>query len=449
MKSQRVMFKIARRDRHPAMLAEMRLGKTLAAIRRILLYRPHDPDQGLQILVAAPNSALGSWAKELRLEGEPDPCFLQGTRKQRFALLESGAKWNLINKEGYQALPEIADVHWDAVVVDESTFIANPKAKVTQFFLRNFRDAEHRWVLAGRANPESDMQFWTQLAFLDGRAFGHNNFWSFRTKMFEQRFGGHAWTPQVGTASIIRKEVGRRCCVLRRKDVDMEMPKSYTIRTFQLPKQLLKSYREVESDFILRYRKKELKKTKYSIGIHQWLRQMCGGFIDGEMVWDGKIKEVQNLLRGELKGESVVIWFDYNQELFAIVEALRQKGISTRAYYGEVSPAGRRHLEEEFQEKKFQVLLVQNRCAQMGADFSSASAVIYYSNPTGLLARLQTEDRTVNPMKGENTLYIDFLVEDSVDVDCYDHLIDKDQKSDYTLERALVYMKRRQEKDAA
>ncbi len=412
------------------------------------MYLPFDEERGLQTLIAAPNSALGSWEKELRLEGEPAPCFLQGTRKQRLKLLESRGKWNLINKEGYQALPEIADIHWDALVVDESTFIANPKAKVTQFFLRNFRDVEHRWILAGRPNPETDMQFWTQMAFLDGRAFGYNNFWSFRANMFEQRFGGYAWTPQVGAASIIRKEVGRRCCVLRRKDVDMEMPKSYTTRTFQLPKQLLKSYREVESDFILRYKKKELKKTKYSIGTHQWLRQMCGGFIDGDLVWDGKIKEVESLLRGELKGEQMVIWFDYNQELFAVVEALRQIGVSNRALWGDVKPVGRRHMEEEFQQKKFQVLCVQNRVAKMGADFSSASAVIYYSNPTGLLARIQTEDRTVNPMKGENTLYIDFLVDDSVDVDCYDHLIEKDQKSDYTLERALVYMLRRQKKAA-
>ncbi|GAF93420.1 unnamed protein product, partial [marine sediment metagenome] len=187
-----------RQEKHPALFMDMRLGKNLVTIRRIKMYKPLDADQGLRVLIVPPGSAIESWEEDLDLEGETDVSLIMAsTRKKRKQLLMDGHKWNIINKEGFLAVPEIGGrehcelcggsgknpetkkscgrchglgsigmgelpVNWDAAVLDESTSIKNPKAKITKFFLRTFRDCPHRWILAGMPNPEGPLEFWSQ-----------------------------------------------------------------------------------------------------------------------------------------------------------------------------------------------------------------------------------------------------------------------------------------------
>jgi len=267
---QREAFHYARVTKHPALFLEMRLGKTLVAIRRILLY------PNLQrVLIVAPNSALGAWEDELRKEGEPAESiiYLQGDRSQRLGKLLDGKVWNLLNKEGFLALPQIAELPWDVVVLDESTFIKNPQAKVTKFFLQNFRDVPHRWILTGMPNPQSDLELWSQLAFLDGEAFGFSNYWAFRRARYEQRLGRYEWAPLPGTQSMVKRTVGARACVIRRKDVDMETERIYQVRRFTLPKKLRETYDTAEKDFVLERDGVEIRKTIFALPAYQWRRR--------------------------------------------------------------------------------------------------------------------------------------------------------------------------------
>ena len=59
----------ANRIRNPALFFQMRLGKTLPTIRWAKSLKPRNPRAGLRALVVAPSGALGSWTRELELEG--------------------------------------------------------------------------------------------------------------------------------------------------------------------------------------------------------------------------------------------------------------------------------------------------------------------------------------------------------------------------------------------
>jgi len=420
----------------------------LPTIRRIKMYKPLDATQGLRVLITAPSSALDGWQEELDLEGEKDVVLLTGVKKKRRELLSEYHKWNLMNKEGFLAIPEIAyqdTVNWDAVVFDESTWIKNPKAKITKFFLNNFRDCPHRWILAGMPNPEGPLEFWPQLAFLDGRAFGCKNFWGFRAECFMQTPFGYGYDPRPGMSSMIHKTVGRRAFILHRKDVDMANKKIYEKRFFDLPKKLRKTYEKVEDSFILEECGEEIGRATYAVQQYQWLRQICGGYVDHKLVWDGKIKELVDLLQGELSGQSVVVWFNYNQELFDVEKALLKKEISCETLWGKMPPTERRVAKKKFQNGQVLVFLIQQAVAQMGADLSKADTAVYFSSPTGLLARMQTEDRIEHGSKKQPLLYIDLLVRDSVDLDLYLALKDKKFKSKMTINRAKKYCAERRE----
>jgi len=438
-------FRYAMEFRHPALFLQMRLGKTMVSVRRINLYKPLDPKLGLRILIVAPSSALGSWIDELQEEGESSVQLLIAAKKKRRGFLMQRRKWNLINKEGYQALPQIANIDWDCVVLDESTFIKTVwKIKVTEFFLDNFRDVPHRWILTGTPNPESDLEFWSQLAFLDGQAFGCKTFWQFRVKYFQPDENGYNWVAKRGTAKMIQQYVGRRCKIIRRKDVNMDKEKIKMKRTFDLPDKLRIQYERIEEDF--EYETDEIVTTKFSITKHQWLRRFCGGFLDGELVWKGKIDCLVDLLKNELRRDSVIVWAWYKDEIAAIYKALKKKKINCAVMQG---GGGGNKLEirerkkKLFNKGKIQVLIIQPEVAKTGMNLSKADTAIYYSEPEGLEASQQTEDRILSLAKTSPLLYIYLQVKDSVDQDIRDALSMKALKSDYQLNRAIKESMRR------
>ena len=422
-------------EKHPALFIEMRLGKTLIPIRRSKMYTPRDPLLGLRCLVVAPNSALSSWVDELEEEGEtfilPDGSSLE----RLVTIAGSKAKWVLLNKEAFLSIPEIAEVNWDVIVLDESIFIKNPKAKVTKFFLKNFRDVPHRWILTGRPNPSSDLDFFTQLVFLDGEAFGCTNFWRFKTKYFRKEVYSFDWVPYPRTAGIIRREVARRALVIRRKDVSMDVPKVFEKRKLVLPPALRRAYKLLEKDYVLEYEGKEVSKTVYAPVALQQLRQLCGGSINKEFKWEGKIDEILSLLEGELAGEKVVVWFNYNHEINRVYEALTDCGFNCTIINGKVKVKERLLRQKLFNKGNLQVALVQIAVAKSGVNFSGADTAIYYSPVYGTDPWIQSQDRILAVEKKGPLLLISLLVENTVDEDLYESLIQGDFDSKWTLER--------------
>jgi SNF2 family DNA or RNA helicase len=419
---------------------DMRLGKTLTTIRRVMMY-----PNATKVLVVAPNSALGGWEEELEKEGI-DYERLSGTKEQRYAKLMGDCFWSanyyLINKEGWLSIPEIKNITWDVVILDESTFIKNPKAKVTRFFLKNFRKVPHRWILTGLPNPESDLDYITQFLFLDGHFMGKDNYWKFRDRYYKLGPDTYSYVPKPGVSEAIQKYVGKRAHILKRKEAGLNTEKIYETRYLDFDDKTRTIYQEAEKDFILRAGTFE-QKTVWKMVQYTWLRQLCGGWIKKEkQIWDGKVKELVSLLEGELRNEKVVVWFNYNMEIKSCIKALCKT--EAACITGQQDPELREALRKEFQTGHTRVLLIQQAVAQMGMDLSAADTAIYFSEPLGLQGKKQTEDRIVHPEKTTPLLYIHLLVNDSVDIDIRYALAQKALKSDLSIYNALRYsMERR------
>jgi len=423
-------FDYLMRTRHPFLAQEMRLGKNIEIIRRVKLTQPINTNLGLKILVVGPNSVLASWERELELENEPKPIFLQGTSQVRREFLNltryhwrlhNGTKtelrWFLINKEGWQSLPEIKDIIWDWVILDES-WIRNPRTKVTKFFLQNFRNVQHRALLTGTPNPESILELWTQVAWLDGSAFGHKTFWGHRAADYEPNpFHAGDWTPKTEAKARILEEFGKRAFIQRRKDpgVDLEPHKVHEERTLELTPEALKLYNKAEKDFDLSGRE-----TIWATDVYIYLRRLCGGVIDGKLLYPNKMNELIALLNGELYKVPVVVWFFFNDELYTACSMLIRAGITCYVVTGETKPEDRRQIERDFREREWPwVVLMQEAVGPFGMDLSRADTVIYYSGHPAALITQQSEDRIVNLAKNTTLLYIHLNVKDTVDSDIY------------------------------
>jgi len=445
---QQDMLSYCRREEHPALFVEMRLGKCVVAIRRCQTYTPRNPGLGLRVLIVAPFSALDGWERELRLEGEKGVVYLTGEKGARFKALwgaswTAGNQWCLFNKEGHLSLPEVMDVWWDAVILDESHFIKNPQAQVTEFFLNRFGDVPHRWLLTGTPNPQGDLDLWTQLAFLDGKAFGHASYWDFRASRFSCPVWSHDWKPNVGTRTLVKRTLAERAFVLKKADVGLEIPTVYERRLLELPGEVQDAYRTAEEEFLLEWKGKEVKDTKHAVVRLQWLRQLCSGYLDGEFIWRGKYTELVTLLQGELAHEPVVVWFNYNNQLRQAAQMLEVHGMDPAIVYGDINKASRREEFSRFREGKTRILLAQQAVAQTGLDLSIADTCIYFNPPLGTLARSQTEARIERLGKRGPLLVVDLCVKDSVDTDILDALQDKTEDQTRMLRRVLTLIRRR------
>lgn len=393
------------RDR-VGLFLEMRLGKTLVAIRWAQSFSPR------RVLIVSPLTVIPTWVEELELERERARV-LDGPVKQRREDARRGGGWFVTNYETIRLAPEIAGYPWDVVVADESTVIRNPKAQVTKVFLRNFGHVPYRAVLTGLPAPESLQDYWSQMAFLHDGWMGHVNFWAWRKAFFVPDAMGWDWRPAKGTTRRVRTEVERSAFVMRRTDVGLGAKKIYEKRSVELPPRERAKYRRLRDEF-----EYDEVQTKWTVARLTWLARLAGGFNPlGQVVHRAKADELLRLLRGELAEESVVVWFRFRTELDLVQKALQSSRIDVGRIDGKVGRPERERVVKAFRVGQVRVVLCQVRCARFGLNFAKSSTAIYYSNTFDSEDRSQSEDRIVLPTKKEPLLYIDLVAKGTIDED--------------------------------
>lgn len=415
-----------------ALFHEMRLGKTLVAIRWAMT-RP----RAAKKLVVAPLGAHRGWREQLGLEGIV-PVELVGTAAQRLAALEGGIEddWFLINSQGLverghrtrggkpKATPSgFSVLPWDLVILDESTGFRSPRAQVTQVALGYLSQARYRGILTGLPNPEGPEDFVTQMLFVSGSGqggtfMGCRDFWQWRAK--HMAAVGYDWVVKASSMRELRAEVDRRAHWMTRKQAGMGSMKVRETRTVELPAKVRREYLRAERDFECGGRI-----TKNKLVAIGWMLRLAGGqFPDDSLRHDEKNKELAYLVKGELRREQFVVWARHTAEIEAAAAFLERQGVSCRVAHGGTR-AKNRQTVEDFQGGKYRGLIAQQKCFMMGEDFSAASAAIYLSNYFDWEVRRQTEDRPIHPKKKEPVLLVDLVAEDTVDVDLMDALNDK------------------------
>jgi len=428
----------AKKESRIALFMEMRLGKTLIAIRWALS-QMHPIKPG-RILVVAPLSVLPTWKEELQKENYPSNLTftLTGAKKRRLEMVDSSPQgFFLINYEGLRVLPELTLKQWDCIILDESTRIRNPKALITKTLLTRSEHIPSKAILSGLPAPESPLDYFTQFQFLHTSFMQCYNYWQFRKRYFA--LYGFDWIARPGILGEIKRNVHEKSFVLTRKQVSIGSRKVYEKRYVDMTPKQKKIYNQVEKEFAYSIKERNISEsTKWIPVKFSWMTRIAGGFSpDGTLLSLAKAREIESLFKGELKQEQVIIWFKHNQELHAVGKYLLEKGISTLPITGETNLAVREHYISLFKRRKVKGLCVQLKCGKYGVDWSNASTSIYYSNSYDMEDRAQSEDRIVHPIKTEPLLYIDLVTKDTIDEDVIMALRDKNASSRYFMTNML------------
>lgn len=428
----------------PALFLEMRLGKTLVAIRWA-----EKLQDVRHVLVVAPLSTLESWKKELALEGI-EMVKLVGTQAQRMKALEAGAskKWFGINYEALnegghvtamgkrKAMPTPwATMPWDCVIADESTRIRNARSSTTKVFLDHMYDVKYRAILSGLPNPEGPEDVVTQLIWLRGELMGCRDFWSWRAAHMQQ--AGYDWILKNKSRAALHEYMHAETYVLSRQEAGIGNKKVRMVRTVVLPAKVMAAIAQAREEFAVG---EDL--TKNVLETITWQQRLTGGrYKDAALHHDAKIRELVDLLDGELKGEQVVVWCRFTDEVEAVAHALIKADVNAMSLHGETEHNSDRIAH--FQEKRVRVLVAQPKCIQMGIDLSVSDTAIYYSNWLDYEVRAQSEDRIEHPKKSSPLLILDIVAEGTVDEDYVELLTEKRGESRQLLRKLITKWKAR------
>lgn len=411
-----------------ALFMEMRLGKSLVAIR----WAKVKQGSNRRVLIVAPLTVLSEWQEELRKEGVTQNVYwIRGTKK----FLEKVTNpdfiregWFLVNYECLRANPWICEKRWEVVILDESTLIRNPTSKTSKMACEKLSRIPNRAILSGLPNPESSMDYFQQFKFLYGSFLNTENFWTFRNKFFQRGFTSWDWVPFRGTLEAIKNEVHKLAFIRTRKECGIGSKKIYEARHCYMSSKQQTMYRQTEKDFGFQLNEKESIETLWAPVKFLWLSQISGGFVPktGDLISTVKTTELINLLEGELKHEKVVVWFRFNSELHYVRKLLSDHGIANVFVVGGRDKSERVRNTAIFRGSSgVRVMLAQVKCAKYGLDWSVASTAIYYSTGYEMENRAQSEDRIIHPTKKEPVLYIDLITKGTVDEEILDCLREK------------------------
>lgn len=422
-----------REEERVALFMEMRLGKTPVIIRWVRGHRPTEP---FLALVVAPMSTLDDWEDELRREGETDITRLdRANTKTRMEYAGVQWGWYLCHKEGVRITDELSTVPWDVVIVDESTIIRNPQAQITKTMIRRYGHVPLRAIMTGDPRPESEMDYFTQFQFLYGNFMGFNNYWVFRNVKFRQSaYQKYVWMPKPGTRDEIKEYVHSHAVVMTARQHGLGNVAIYKKRYVEQNDAQRAAIKTLIKDFQYEYIE-----TNFATVRDIWLARVAGGFSpdreNPELISNAKTNEIVDILTGEMRRKSVVIWFRFNEELEHVVAALNKRKIPTAALSGRTPKDDRRLIRKQFTMGEYRVLCVQQQLGKMGWNLARADVAIYYSNHYEYEARAQSLKRIEHLTKKHALLYIDLVTRGSIDEEVVRALQEKKMTSQSFMRR--------------
>lgn len=308
----------------------------------------------------------------------------------------------------YEALPPIIKklkkTTWSLIVYDESQRLKNRNTRQSKDASKLRNSAKHKVILTGTPMDGDPCDLWAQFRFLNDNIFGI--VWKDFEDEYMEPIEPFDYTKhKKGTFGYqrafkkfiiqksrrefdeskhkkFRRKIAPYVMRVTKEDVldlpDMNIVEEHvTLRNEQR-----RVYDEMEKDMVAMLSQQRVASAPLKISQIGKLQQVCGGHIfddEGEVVNIGsaKLRRVITLQRRH-KGESIVVFCRYLEEVNAVAEALKDRGLVVATITGRVKKSERAPIIKKFQAGRIDVLVCQIRTGGVGIDlFRSHIAIIY------------------------------------------------------------------------
>jgi len=419
------------------LLMEMGTGKTLCILKHIV------DNQLFPALIITKNSIKYNWLDEIQKffpELKREVVVLEkDTRKKQKLLKEFNKKIYILN---YESVRLLTLPNFKCCVLDESTAIKNPAAKVTKAVLAFAGRVPYRYILTGTPITNTPLDLFSQMKFLSSSIFEFENFYAFRAHysiLVERKMGHIRFKEVVGFKNMeeLQERVKKHAYIIK-KEQCLDLPeKIYEVRYVEMTETQKRIYNELKEYMIADAKKGQVVVVNVLSKILR-LQQILGGVAvleDGgvEKIEENKTKEVFEILE-EVDGVKIVIWCRFIDEINRLHEELNKKGYKAAKIYGGVPIEERQLLISKFNEtNEIQILVCQIATMGFGINLTGASVAIYYSNDWSLQNRQQSEDRLHRIGQKSKITIIDLVVRNTVETTILKALKEKKQFQDYIM----------------
>lgn len=431
----------------PCNFNEMGLGKTIEVIGSVF---EAGMDDGPQLVIAPKSSLYTVWSDELErwqdlpvIVADPDD-----NDARVLAVLEAQAMhelgepfWLVINpgmltyrsewrlcpeheanpikakqrrkcpyceEEEFSAYPEVLDIHWRTVVIDEChrAALGNPKAKTHRALTELKRDK----IIAMSGTPfgGKPIKLFSILQTLHPETFTSKWRWADRWLEVEENDYGKRIG---GLRSDVEDEFFRHLgpYLLRRQKEEVLQwlpPKQYVdVWCSMTPKQK-KQYRSLDEDAVAEVGDAKVAVTgvldEYT-RLKQFANAFCTVSDDGRIVPttdSGKIEAMMEKLeelgirKDDPEGdEQVVIFSQFREMVDMIHEYLNDQGIPAAKVTGKIMSKDRAQLQRQFQEGRFRVMVISTTAGGVAINLDRASNVFMMDETWNPDDQAQAEDR--------------------------------------------------------
>jgi len=440
---ERAMYRILENG-NTALFSEMGTGKTiiaLATFRNLIELVPE-----LKCLVICPISLINAaWATD----NQKTYKFPFQNLRHRSPIKEE-TRLFLINYESaklvhYREIIEsLAKRGPMLCVLDESSKIKNIKSQVTKFCLKIAPLFPYRLVMSGTPAPNSELEYWAQLKFLDP-GIVPASFYAFRNTYFVLSRGAESHPQELNvryaTADHFRAGFKYRL----RAGMRERFNKVLADNSFRIKKEncldlppVLDVTREVKMTSAQGHMYKFMRKeavavindkavsVQNALTKAMKLRQITSGFmyrtddtgktVAEELDISPKLRELASVLEEIGADKQVIVWIQFQWEAMKLLQSIPSAAVLN------ATTKDKDEVIEGFQEKKFRILIAHPASAGHGLTFVNCHYQVFYSLDYSAERYAQAKARIHRVGQTEKCLYIHLLCGGTIDEIIYEAL---------------------------
>ncbi len=301
-------------------------------------------------------------------------------------------------------------------IVSNSSKLKNPKSGITKEVLKYKNIIKHRLCLTGTPIPNSLLEYFGQMCFINSTLLGENYYRYRNTFFFSAGYGGYIYKPMQGAKEAIIERVSRQAFSIRKEDC-LDLPdRVYETRYVYMDEIQGKAYEMMKKENILEF-KDSITLAANELAKIMKLRQVTSGFTINTkgipvLISDTKIKALKDLLEEIPEDKQVIIWLNFHFEIERLKDEFKD---SACTLYGEMPQKAKQQSIEDFQNGKYRLLLAHPLSGGLGLTFVNCSYVIWYSLNYSQEQYSQANDRVYRIGQKNKVTYFLLMAKDTID----------------------------------
>jgi SWI/SNF-related matrix-associated actin-dependent regulator 1 of chromatin subfamily A len=404
---------------------DMGLGKSLQSIAAMAYYATSDSKQ----LIVCPSYLRYNWRREITTwtgASDEDVCVVMKTKQP----IPESARTVVISYD--LAVRKLADLQrrrWTTVILDESHYIKNRKAKRTKALTSILKKVPHLMLLTGTPALSRPEELYAQLHVLFPKVFPSFNSFAFRYCAFKKTMWG--WDSS-GSSNADELNVVLRDIMVRRlkKNVLKQLPSkmreelTVVLRPKELKemKPLFDHLQELNEDLRRVSEPTDEDRSKIferSSLVSELFRKTCAAKIPAVCEY------VEQLV--ESTTHQTILFAHHHIMLDALEEVCQKKDVAYVRIDGKTPQAQRQDLVDQFRgDPSIRVAILGLHACSTGLNFTPIRYMVFCETSWNPASLLQAEDRIHRiGASGESVFYTYICAKDTLDERVYTKLARK------------------------